>query len=94
MARDYDREYDTYQGTEKQKKERAMRNKVRRKALRQGRVHKNDGKDIDHKDGDPMNTSQKNTQVTSKHANRSFPRRSDHKEIKEFVERIDILLGR
>ena len=47
---------------------------TRREAERDGRVRKGDGKDIDHKDGNPKNTSKKNTRVQSKSANRSFPR--------------------
>ena len=49
MARDYRKEYDTYQGTEEQKKNRAKRNAARREMTREGLVHKNDGKDVDHK---------------------------------------------
>ena len=49
--RDYDKEYENYDGTEKVKKRRAARNKARRYMERNGRVHKGDGKDVDHKDG-------------------------------------------
>lgn len=74
MARNYRKEYDNYQGKSKQKKNRAMRNKVRRRALREGQVTKGSGKDIHHKDGKPMNTSRSNTSVKSVGKNRSFPR--------------------
>ena len=53
------------------KKDRAARNKVRRAALRAGRVKKGDGKDIHHKDGNPRNSSAKNLAVVSKKYNRS-----------------------
>lgn len=46
--RDYRKEYDEYQGTEEQKKRRAQRNAARRKAMREGRVRKGDGKEVDH----------------------------------------------
>ena len=72
--RNYRKEYDNYQGTLKQKKRRAKRNKVRRAALRSGRVRLGDGSDIDHKDGNPNNNSKSNLRVQSKHTNRSFPR--------------------
>ena len=49
MARDYRHEYDTYQGTEQQKKNRAKRNAARAAMMRKGKVHKGDGKDVDHK---------------------------------------------
>jgi len=47
--RDYRSEYDRYQGTEEQKKKRAQRNAARRKAEREGKVAKGDGKDIAHR---------------------------------------------
>jgi hypothetical protein len=48
MARDYDKEYKEYHGTEEQKKRRAQRNAARRKAAKQGKVHKGDGREVDH----------------------------------------------
>jgi hypothetical protein len=74
MARDYRKEYDRYQGTGAQKKKRAMRNKVRRAALRTGRVTKGDGKDIHHRDGNPHNSDPDNLSVLSAGSNRSFAR--------------------
>jgi hypothetical protein len=47
--RDYKAEYAKYQGTEEQKKKRAQRNKARRKATREGKVSKGDGKDVAHR---------------------------------------------
>ena len=49
MARDYRHEYETYQGTEQQKTNRAKRNAARAVMMRKGKVHKGDGKDVDHK---------------------------------------------
>ena len=70
--RDYRREYDTYQGTEKQKRNRALRNAARREATRDGKVHKGDGKEVDHKrslDRGGSN-SESNWQILSRRANR------------------------
>lgn len=80
MSRDYRKEYDSYQGTPEQKKNRAMRNAARRKLAKAGKVHKGDGKDVDHvkpvsKGG---NNKGGNLRVVSKHDNRSFKRKSDH----------------
>lgn len=73
MARDYKREYATYQGTAEQKKKRAARNKARRQAIRDGRAKKGDGRDIDHKN--PLRNggsiAKSNTRVRSRSANRS-----------------------
>lgn len=68
--RDYRKEYDSYHGTPAQKKARASRNNARRTLEKEGRVHKGDGKEVDHKDGNPMNRSRKNLQVMSRTANR------------------------
>lgn len=76
MARDYKREYRNYQGSEEQKKNRAKRNKARRTMLREGKVHKGDGKDVDHKK--PLikggGNGHSNWRIESKSANRSFKR--------------------
>jgi hypothetical protein len=78
MPRDYRAEYDKYQGTPEQKKNRAVRNAARREAERDGLVRKGDGKDVDHKK--PLSkggdNSKGNLRVTSKSDNRSFPRTS------------------
>ena len=60
MARNYRKEYDNYQGKPAQKKRRAMRNRVRRMMEREGKVKKGDGKDIHHRDGNPMNFKKSN----------------------------------
>lgn len=69
--RDYRKEYDEYQGTPLQKKRRADRNRARRQAIREGRVHKGDGKELDHvgyhRKGRLKNVP---TRVVSRHANR------------------------
>lgn len=74
--RDYRAEYDKYQGTDEQKKNRAKRNAARRQLAKDGRVSKGDGMDVDHKkplskDG---STAASNLRAVSKTANRSFPR--------------------
>lgn len=68
--RDYRKEYDQYHGKPEQIANRASRNAARAKAEKQGRVRKGDGKEVDHKDGNPRNNSPKNLQVMSRTANR------------------------
>lgn len=48
QKRNYREEYDSFHGTEEQKKRRAQRNKARAKAEREGKVSKGDGKEVDH----------------------------------------------
>lgn len=75
--RDYKQEYEKYQGTKEQKRRRAYRNKIRRKLTKEGKVHKGDGKDIDHKDHNVANMDPSNVRVVDKEKNRSYKRRSD-----------------
>jgi len=72
--RNYKSEYQNYQGKPEQIKKRASRNAARRDAEKEGRVRKGDGKDVDHKNGNPMDNRKSNTRVQSKSQNRSFPR--------------------
>jgi len=76
-VRDYADEYKKYQGTPEQRKKRAQRNAARRKMEKEGRVHKGDQKDIDHKSGLAGGNGDKNLRVQSKHENRSYPRNKD-----------------
>lgn len=63
-------EYEKFQSSAKAKAERASRNSARRSALKSGRVHKGDGKDIDHKDSNPRNNASSNLRVVSRKTNR------------------------
>lgn len=65
-----------YNAKPAQKKRRAQRNAARRQAIRDGRVRKGDGRDIDHKDGNPHNNKKSNLRVQSKSKNRSIKRNS------------------
>lgn len=62
-----------YNGTAAQKKNRALRNAARRKALKSGAAKKGDGKDIDHKKKimSGGTNSKGNTRVRSRSANRA-----------------------
>ena len=68
--RDYDKEYRDYHGKPEQIKRRDARNKARRRLEREGRVHKGDGKEVDHKDHNPLNNSPANIRVRDRSANR------------------------
>lgn len=74
MARNYRLEYDRYQGKPDQIKKRTKRNAARRLLEKEGKVRKNDGKDVDHKNGNANDNSRSNLRVQSKKDNRSFPR--------------------
>ena len=72
MQRNYAKEYQNYQGTDAQKKRRAMRNKARRLMIKSGRARKGDGKDVHHKDSNPNNNARSNLRILSKSMNRSI----------------------
>ena len=77
--RDYKREVAEYTSRPEVKKKRAEQNAARREMMKAGKVHKGDGKDVDHKQalskGGTNSTS--NLRVVSQHKNRSFARNRD-----------------
>lgn len=74
MARDYKSEYKNYHASPEQRAKNNSRKRARYALEKGGVVSKGDGKDVDHKDGNPMNNKKSNLRVTTKTANRSFPR--------------------
>lgn len=73
-VRDYKHEYASYHAKPEQVKKRAMRNQARRDLAEEGRVHKGDGKDVDHKR--PLRSggsnAKSNLRVTSVEKNRGW----------------------
>ena len=69
--RDYKKEYENYQGKPEQIKRRAKRNEARR-SLKDRKDIK--GKDVHHKDNNPMNNDKSNLSIVSKNFNRKEPR--------------------
>jgi hypothetical protein len=70
--RNYRKEYDNYHAKPEQRENRSKRVLARRKMEKKGRVHKGDGKDVDHKNGNPKDNSDDNLRVLSKSKNRSM----------------------
>ena len=60
-----------FQSSKKAKKDRAARNKARRQALREGKVHRGDSLEVDHRDSNPSHNSKSNLRVVSRKFNRS-----------------------
>ena len=75
--RNYKLEYANYQGKPEQVARRSSRNKARRKLESQGRVRRGDGKDVDHKNRNPLNNGDGNLRVRKKEHNRSFSRKNE-----------------
>jgi hypothetical protein len=70
--RNYKKEYASYHGKPPQIKRRAARNSARRKLTKEGRVRKGDGKDVHHKDSNPLNGRPGNLRVLKKGTNRAM----------------------
>lgn len=72
-----------YQKSPEQVKKRENRNRARYQMIKAGKVHKGDGKDVEHKDGNALNNSKSNWGVGTQHHNRSYPRtKNAHKKFK------------
>jgi hypothetical protein len=69
--RNYAKEYGEYHGKPEQIQRRASRNKARAALEKSGRVRKGDGKDVDHKNMNPMDNRKSNLRVQSKSVNRA-----------------------
>lgn len=81
MARDYKKEYREYHASDEQKKRRAQRNAARRKAERDGKVSKGDGKEVDHVGSNRKGAlNNKKTRVISKLKNRRKQPKRDGSE--------------
>lgn len=65
-----------YNAKPEQKKRRAERNKARRIMEKQGKVHKGDGKDVDHVNGNTANEAPSNLRILKESVNRHYNRRS------------------
>ena len=70
-AEGIERELTRFQSSKKAKKDRAARNKARRQALKEGKVHRGDNLEVDHKDSNPSHNSSSNLRVVSRKFNRS-----------------------
>lgn len=77
MTRNYESEYKNYQGKPDQIKKRAKRNAARKKMEKEGKVHKGDGKDVDHRKGVGAGNGDANLRVQTESKNRSFKRNKD-----------------
>ena len=66
--RNYRKEYDSYHSQPSQRRRRSSRNKARRKMAANGA--KLLGRDVDHRDGNPMNNSRGNLRTLSVARNR------------------------
>ena len=69
-GRNYKRDYKKFQSSDEQIADRSSRNSARRIKINNGDAEVGDGKDVDHKDGNPRNNKTKNLRMTSPSKNR------------------------
>ena len=77
--RDYKKERENYLGTPDQMKRNAARKRARRAAVRAGMAEDGDGRDIHHKDNNPLNNDLKNLSSVTVKYNRREPRLRNRK---------------
>lgn len=82
-GRDYKKEYENYHSSPEQIKRRAKRNEARR-SLKDRKDIK--GKDVHHKDNNPMNNDKSNLSIVSQKYNRTEPRLRTEKLWKDFIK--------
>jgi hypothetical protein len=86
--RNYEQEYEKYQGKPDQIKKRAERNKARASLVKAGKLHKGDGKDAAHvKAIDKGGSIKDGIRAEDANSNRSFKRDSKHNLVSEVSKR-------
>jgi hypothetical protein len=86
--RPYKKEYEQYQGKPEQIKKRTQRNAARAKLMKDGKVSKDDGKDVAHvKAFDKGGSNGDGLKVESASKNRSFKRDSKRNLVSEVSKR-------
>ena len=73
--RNYKKERENYLGTPVQMERNAARKRARRKMEKVGKAAPFDGRDIHHKDNDPLNNNEDNLSSVTVKYNRTEPRR-------------------
>ena len=82
-GRDYKKEYENYHSSPEQIKRRAKRNEARRTLKNRKGIK---GKDVHHKDNNPMNNDKSNLSIVSQKYNRTEPRLRTEKLWKDFIK--------
>ena len=72
--RNYKKERENYHSRPEQMARNAARKRARRQMEKEGKAEKGDGKDVHHKDNDPLNNDKNNLSLVTQHYNRREPR--------------------
>lgn len=74
VQRNYRKEYDNYHSKPEQREKNAARLRARRLMIKNGKAARGDGKDVHHKDNNPLNNDETNLKLTDPSWNRREPR--------------------
>ena len=79
FMRNYKKERENYHSRPEQMLRNAARKRARRQMEREGKAEKFDGKDVHHKDNNPLNNDKSNLSLVTQHYNRKEPRLREKK---------------
>lgn len=82
--RNYKKERENYHSRPEQMLRNAARKRARRFLEREGKAQTHDGKDVHHKDNNPLNNDKNNLSLVTQHYNRKEPRLRE-KKLKEWL---------
>ena len=88
-GRDYKAEREKYHGTPEQMERNRARKRARYAMEKAGKAQRGDGKDVHHKDNDPLNNDPKNLTLVSQHYNRREPRMREEYSEQEYLDSLD-----
>ena len=88
--RNYKKEYENYHSRPEQKLRRAARNAARASLKKSTAPEKLEGKDVHHKDNDPMNNDKSNLSIVTQKYNRREPRLREFKKLRNGVQYEDM----
>jgi len=81
--RNYKKERENYHSRPEQMVRNAARKRARRSMEREGKAKAGDGKDVHHKDNNPLNNDKNNLSLVTQHYNRREPRLRKEKDFQE-----------
>ena len=79
FMRNYKKERENYHSRPEQMLRNAARKRARRQMEKEGKAEKFDGKDVHHKDNNPLNNDKNNLSLVTQHYNRKEPRLREKK---------------
>jgi len=86
--RNYKKERENYHSRPEQMLRNAARKRARRQMEKEGKALKGDGKDVHHKDNNPLNNDKNNLSLVTQHYNRREPRLREAVDVKKALSKV------